>query len=144
MSKYDVRNLRVILGDHDLKDSKDAPSISYRVKRVIRHKGFDSSTLHNDIAILSMDREVQIGKEIQPICLEVSNFDYTDRSVYVAGWGTKKDGGSTSPKLRKVDVRVWKNGECSKSYGSRAPGGIIDSMICASKPEQKKDSCSVR
>jgi V8-like Glu-specific endopeptidase len=142
MSKYDVKNLRVILGDHNLKDDYDANAEKYRVKRVIRHKGFDASTLHNDVAILTLDKEVQLGTGIQPVCLEISAFDYTASTVSVAGWGTTKDGGQTSSTLRKVDVRVWTNKECASSYGNKAPGGIIDTMICASTPELRKDSCS--
>ena len=46
MSKYDVQNLRVRLGDHNIKDgSYDGTTVEKRVKRVIRHKGFSSSTL---------------------------------------------------------------------------------------------------
>ncbi len=144
MSKYDVRNLRVVLGDHDLTKDNDADALTYRVKRVIRHKGFDTSTLHNDIAILTLEKVVAPRANVKPICLDVKTSEFAGRTVRVAGWGTLRDGGSTSPRLRHVDVRVWKNSECATSYGTRAPGGIIDSMICASKPEQKKDSCSVR
>ena len=45
MSKYDVQNLRVRLGDHNIKTENEATHVEMRVKRVIRHKGFSSSTL---------------------------------------------------------------------------------------------------
>ena len=45
MSKYDVQNLRVRLGDHNIKTNSEANHVEKRVKRVIRHKGFSSSTL---------------------------------------------------------------------------------------------------
>lgn len=50
-------------------------------------------------------------------------------------------GGSQPSELRAVEVEVWDNARCSSSYGNQAPGGIIDSMICAALPN--KDSCSV-
>jgi hypothetical protein len=50
-------------------------------------------------------------------------------------------GGTQPSDLKAVEVRVWDNSECSSSYGNQAPGGIIDSMICAASPD--KDSCSV-
>merc|ERR1711892_815626 len=53
MSKYDVQNLRVRLGDHNIKTDSEANHVEKRVKRVIRHKGFSSSTLWNDVAILT-------------------------------------------------------------------------------------------
>ena len=47
MSKYDVQNLRVKLGDHNIRanDVADGNVVEKKVKRVIRHKGFSSSTL---------------------------------------------------------------------------------------------------
>ena len=48
MSKYDVQNLRVRLGDHNIKDN-DSQTVVKHVKRVIRHKGFSSSTLVSKI-----------------------------------------------------------------------------------------------
>ena len=45
MSKFDVQNLRVNLGDHSLSGKTEANHIVKKVKRVIRHKGFDSTIL---------------------------------------------------------------------------------------------------
>merc|ERR1712130_472747 len=46
MSKYDVQHLRVRLGDHNIRDGvNDGTTVEKKVKRVIRHKGFSSSTL---------------------------------------------------------------------------------------------------
>ena len=50
-------------------------------------------------------------------------------------------GGNYPPDLKAVEGEVWENSKCSSSYGYQAPGGIIDSMICAASPG--KDSCSV-
>merc|ERR1712088_1146440 len=86
MSKFDVQNLRVRLGDHNIRSTSDGPNVEKRVKRVIRHKGFSSAT------------------------------------------------------LMKVDVKVWANERCRRSYGSSAPGGITNHMLCAS--DFNKDSCS--
>ena len=47
MSKYDVQNLRVRLGDHNIRENgyQDGATVDKKVRRVIRHKGFSSSTL---------------------------------------------------------------------------------------------------
>ena len=50
MSKFDVQNLRVRLGDHNIKSDNEANHVEKRVKRVIRHKGFSSTTLVNTIS----------------------------------------------------------------------------------------------
>merc|ERR1711874_330607 len=120
MSKYDVQNLRVRLGDHNIKDGiKDGSTVEKRVKRVIRHKGFSSSTLWNDVAILTMEDDVQFNNNIQPICLARGSNSY-------------------------VDVKVWTNARCKSSYGSSAPGGITSHMLCASDNVNRRprDSCS--
>jgi hypothetical protein len=56
MSQFDVQNLRVRLGDHDIKSENDGPNVEKRVKRVIRHKGFSSTTL------VSLNAHFIIGK----------------------------------------------------------------------------------
>ena len=40
-----MQHLRVRLGDHNIKTSSDAVHVEKRVKRVIRHIGFSSTTL---------------------------------------------------------------------------------------------------
>jgi len=140
MSKYDVQNLRVRLGDHNIHQDSDSTHTEKRVKRVIRHKGFSSSTLWNDVAILTMEDDVEFTPNIQPICLAEGSSSYVDNIVTVAGWGTLKEGGKQPSVLMKVDVKVWTNERCKTSYGSNAPGGITSHMMCAS--DTNRDSCS--
>jgi len=141
MSKYDVQNLRVRLGDHNIRDGvNDGITVEKRVKRVIRHKGFSSSTLWNDVAILTMEDDVQFTTNIQPICLAQGANKYVNSHVTVAGWGTLSEAGSQPANMMKVDVKVWTNDMCDSSYGSSAPGGITSHMLCAS--DYQKDSCS--
>jgi len=140
MSKYDVQNLRVRLGDHNIHKNNEATHIEKRVKRVIRHKGFSSSTLWNDVAILTLEENVDFNSNIQPICLAEGSSTYVDNIVTVAGWGTLKEGGKQPSVLMKVDVKVWTNDRCKSSYGSQAPGGITSHMLCAS--DKNRDSCS--
>jgi len=140
MSSADVRNLRVRLGDHNIKDSGDARHQEYEVKQLIKNKGFSSSTLHHDIAILKLKTTVRYSNTVQPIKLAEGNNRFEGYMVTVAGWGTLKEGGIQPGKLMKVTVRAWDNPTCRQSYGGSAPGGITSHMLCASSPGQ--DSCS--
>jgi acetolactate synthase regulatory subunit len=45
MSSWDVARLTVRLGDHNIKVNSEVRHIEKRVKRVVRHRGFDSRTL---------------------------------------------------------------------------------------------------
>ncbi|XP_023347415.1 trypsin-1 isoform X3 [Eurytemora carolleeae] len=140
LSKNDVQHLRVRLGDHNIKSNSAAGRVEKRVKRVIRHIGFSSSTLHNDVAILTLEEDVEYTPTIQPICLAAGTNSFVNQRVSVAGWGTLSEGGTQPASLNKVEVEVWSNERCKNSYGSSAPGGITKEMLCASLPEQ--DSCS--
>lgn len=45
MSSWDVARLTVRLGDHNIKLNSEVHHIEKKVKRVVRHRGFDSRTL---------------------------------------------------------------------------------------------------
>jgi hypothetical protein len=45
MSGYDVARLTVMLGDHNIRTNTEVRHIDRKVKRVVRHRGFDSRTL---------------------------------------------------------------------------------------------------
>ena len=94
MSKYDVRNLRIIVGLADLTDAPDGiPELfndppylksgrgdkfarNLRVRRVIRHKDFDVSKLYNDIAILTLEKPIYDNAKG---AIEVSNGNWNFR-----------------------------------------------------------------
>ncbi|CAG2069293.1 unnamed protein product, partial [Timema podura] len=45
MSSWDVSRVTVRLGDHNIKTNSEVRHIEKKVKRVVRHRGFDSRTL---------------------------------------------------------------------------------------------------
>ncbi|XP_037092371.1 serine proteinase stubble-like isoform X3 [Pollicipes pollicipes] len=135
-----VRRLVIRLGDHDISTPDDAPHDEYHVARVIRHRGFSELTLYNDVALLALTEPVTYRDNIRPVCLPEGDDNYTSEAVTVAGWGTLADGAPQPDKLQKVRLKVWKNADCDSSYGTLAPGGIIRSMLCASR--DGKDACS--
>jgi len=145
MSKNDVNNLRVVVGDQDIKNKFDSMSAkTYTVKRVIRHKNFDINTLFHDVAVLSLSQDINYDRSVQSVCLNRQpTHDFTGTTVQVAGWGATSAGSSTSSTLRKVDVRVWSNSQCADNqhYGQTS-SKITANQICAATPESKKDSCS--
>lgn len=49
--------------------------------------------------------------------------------------------GPTPGVLQEVNIPIWTNSECKSKYGPAAPGGIVDSFLCAGKDWM--DSCSV-
>lgn len=45
MSSWDVARLTVRLGDYNIKTNSEVRHIEKKVKRVVRHRGFDARTL---------------------------------------------------------------------------------------------------
>lgn len=45
MSSWDVARLTVRLGDYNIKTNSEVKHVEKKVKRVVRHRGFDSRTL---------------------------------------------------------------------------------------------------
>lgn len=162
MTSWDVARLTVRLGDHNIKSNTEVNHIEKRIKRVVRHRGFDSRTLYNDISILTMDSPVSFSKNVRPICLpsSVSRL-YNGQTGTVIGWGSLRESNTYKKQnknvkqiikknildgpqpaiLQEVSIPIWGNNECRIKYGPSAPGGIIDSMVCAG--QAAKDSCSV-
>ncbi|XP_058818953.1 transmembrane protease serine 9-like [Topomyia yanbarensis] len=142
MSSWDVARLSVKLGDHNIKSNTEVTHVERRVKRLVRHRGFDSRTLYNDVAVLTMDQAVQYTKSVRPICLPAGDNTraYNGLTATVIGWGSLRENGPQPSVLQEVNLPIWSNGECSRKYGSAAPGGIIETMLCAG--QSAKDSCS--
>ncbi|XP_011631695.1 proclotting enzyme [Pogonomyrmex barbatus] len=140
MNSWDVARLTVRLGDYNIKTNTEIRHIERRVKRVVRHRGFNSRTLYNDVALLTLSEAVEFTEQIRPICLPSGSQLYSGKTATVIGWGSLRESGPQPAILQEVSVPVWSNNECKLKYGSAAPGGIVDSFLCAGRAA--KDSCS--
>ncbi|XP_015180998.1 PREDICTED: proclotting enzyme-like [Polistes dominula] len=140
MNSWDVARLTVHLGDYNIKTNSEIRHIERRVKRVVRHRNFNSRTLYNDVAILTMSEPVEFTEQIRPICLPSGSKLYTGMTATVIGWGSLRESGPQAAILQEVSIPVWSNKECKFKYGAAAPGGIVDSFLCAGQAAM--DSCS--
>ncbi|XP_065204934.1 proclotting enzyme-like [Planococcus citri] len=140
MNPWDVARLRVNLGDYNIKSKGDVQHVERKVRKVVRHRGFDPRTLYNDIALLTLDSPVPFSRNIRPICLPQGRTQYHGRMATVIGWGSLKEMGPTPGILQEVSIPIWTNQECKTKYAGAAPGGIVETFLCAGKAS--KDSCS--
>ncbi|XP_058805706.1 transmembrane protease serine 9-like [Phymastichus coffea] len=140
MNSWDVARLTVRLGDYDIKTPHEVRHVEKRVKRVVRHRGFDMRTLYNDVAILTLNEPVEFTETIRPVCLPSGANLYVGNKATVIGWGSLREGGPAPGKLQQVTIPIWSNTVCKQKYGGAAPGGIVDSFLCAG--EAARDSCS--
>lgn len=91
MTSTDVSRLTVHLGDHNIKTKNEVQHIEKRVKRVVRHRSFDTRTLYNDVALLTLDTPVQFTKTVRPICLPRSDRHFGGMYGTVIGWGSLRE-----------------------------------------------------
>ena len=92
MTSWDVARLTVRLGDFDIRTPNEVQHIERKVKRVVRHRGFDMRTLYNDVAILTLEQPVEFTETIRPICLPTGAKLYSDQMGTVIGWGSLREG----------------------------------------------------
>ncbi|XP_022117558.1 proclotting enzyme [Pieris rapae] len=140
MTSWDVARLTARLGDYNIRTNTETQHIERKIKRVVRHRGFDMRTLYNDVAILTLDQPVTFTKSVRPVCLPSGGRAYAGLTATVIGWGSLKESGPQPAVLQEVSIPIWSNAECRLKYGSAAPGGIVEHMLCAGKDNM--DSCS--
>lgn len=143
MRASDVPKLLVMLGDHNINSKSDAITTDVGVANIIKHKGFSQRTLHNDVAILKLSSSVTYSKTVRPVCMASYGANVPgDTLATVVGWGMLSHVGPRPDILQEITFKTWGNQRCSSTYGSNAPGGITDHMLCAGQKGQ--DSCMVK
>lgn len=140
MRASDVPKLRVKLGDHNINTCCETKITEVGVANIIKHKGFSQRTLHNDVAILKLSSSVTYSKTVRPVCMAPYGANVPgETTATVTGWGMLSHVGPRPDILQEITFKTWDNQRCSSTYGSNAPGGITDHMLCAGQKGQ--DSC---
>ena len=146
-NKRPMRYVR--LGDYYLY-SKDKGEIQKEINVFITHPQTyqplpPDSPFRYDFAIITLSGCVELGINIQPICIPKTNHrSYEGENVNVIGWGhqayRKRDSqlaGKVSNILKQISIKVLSDLTCRKSpwYNSAY-------FMCAGDPvEWKKDAC---
>jgi len=130
----------------------------YTVTRILKHPQMSNTRLSNDLAILYVDRDINLDHPyVNTACLPScdNQFDYqfsngTGVRCYVAGWGKNEFDGSFQFIPRKVDLPIVDNQRCEASLktalnAQKAGAGdrfrLHPSEICAGA-EVGKDACT--
>lgn len=85
-----IRNVIVKLGVHNLNDWGDDITVIRNVIAADIHEKYNSSSLENDIMVLTLSKTVEFNTYIRPACLWSGNTDLSQivgASGVVAGWG---------------------------------------------------------
>ena len=137
-SRTKPADLKVAIGFTSLAVSNKATSFVMDVATIKQHPDYDVYTLANDIAVLELQRPVNLTAypNIKPICLPASGATYTGFSATVSGWGTLEAGGipggalqtaAWPVHLQKVQVEVFADGDCGNATNQL----MTSDRICA-------------
>ncbi|XP_067250831.1 chymotrypsin-like elastase family member 2A isoform X1 [Chanodichthys erythropterus] len=136
------RSYRVYLGKHYMMENESG-SVAISPSKIIIHKGWDSNTLRNDIALIKLQSPVTQSDTIMPACLPTDGYILPHNALcYVTGWGRQYIFllshffqyqelvvGPTTGALQQALLPVVDYATCSRPdwWGSR----VTEKMICA-------------
>lgn len=109
---------------------------TYGVTKVLMHPEFDSVTFKNDIAIITLDRDVPESIETGYLCVDEVTPTNPGTKVYAIGWGfTEKNWYKASDSLMQVSFPIKTKNGCGISY-------IPVFQFCAGDETLHKDTCN--
>jgi len=148
--------LKVRVGEWDASGfnfPEEAEHEEYTVTRILKHPQFNKKRLTNDIALLFLDRNINLNHPyVNTACLPScgDQFDYrfsngTGTLCWVAGWGKDEVDGSFQFLQKKVDLPLVPASECgvglAKGLGRSSFSVEPVSEVCAGGVPGK-DACS--
>ncbi|GAB6027718.1 AAEL001675-PA [Chamberlinius hualienensis] len=145
---YNPGDMRIRLGDWDVSAAAETlPFVERFVEQIFIHPFFYAGNLQNDIALLRLDRPVDIisNPHIAPVCMPPRFEHFTGQRCLVTGWGKDAWGlqGSYSHVLKKVDLPILSNFDCQEKLRFTRLGRnfqLHPGFVCAGS-EPGKDSC---
>jgi secreted trypsin-like serine protease len=115
-------NIYMFLGKHDYNvNSGNYDQLVTGVQ--IYANNYNPGQNINDIAIIRVNRKIQMNSKVQPICLASGTNTYADRTGTVMGWGVTKYGylpnngvQATEPQfLQKINMYILSAQTCSQA-----------------------------
>jgi secreted trypsin-like serine protease len=135
------------------------PHQEYTVVRILKHPRFNEKRLDHDLAILTLDKPVDLAgnPNVNTVCLPACDdqFDFrfnngTGTRCWVAGWGKNAADGTFQAVQHKVDIPLVESGRCNadlkaainlKASGVGNRFALDASELCAGG-EVGKDACT--
>ncbi|XP_075238643.1 trypsin-like [Lycorma delicatula] len=135
------KEISVVMGEHNRKLKNETETWKRKVVHVERHPNFTIATFDNDIAVLTLDKPLNIkDSNLRTGCIPSSReTNYTSRIAVVAGWGKTHEKKPTSDTLNKVAVPILSKEQCKQAGYNKSR--LTVNMICAGYMEGKQDAC---
>ncbi|NXJ00697.1 TRY1 protein, partial [Psophia crepitans] len=123
--------IQVQLGKHNLALSESTEQFINSAK-IIRHPGYSSYTLDNDIMLIKLAQPAQLTRAVQTVPLPTSCVT-AGTECLVSGWGNTLN--PYPDTLQCLEASVLTSSECNQAY----PGQITGNVVCVGFLEGGKD-----
>jgi len=130
--------VQVVVGEHKLLSMTDG--VRHSVASFKKHPGYNSRTVDNDYAIITLEKPIELGDKAKAACLPKSEDDPKLREgqkLTVSGWGRLSEDSGPPTVLHGAKVPFVPNATCKRAYRS-----ITSNMMCAGYANGQIDSCS--
>ncbi|XP_042533006.1 anionic trypsin-2-like isoform X1 [Dipodomys spectabilis] len=128
--------IQVRLGEHNINVQEGSEQI-VRAAKAIRHPGYNSRNLDNDIMLIKLSSPVSLNSQVAPVALPTSCAPAGTQCL-ISGWGNTLSFGVNNPdELQCLDAPLLSQSVCEATY----PGKVTKNMVCAGFIEGGKDSC---
>ncbi|KAE8573468.1 ovochymase-1 [Halyomorpha halys] len=139
-----IESVVVRLGDLDVKDDTEKSTpITLKVIEVFDHPKYNHSRAYHDISLLKLEKDVELGPSIRPLCLHTSSSIAQDKAI-ATGWGHTSFAGYESNHLLKVELDLLSDERCKSEYDfehvTLSQGITPETIFCAGGKEDK-DTC---
>ncbi|XP_053306166.1 trypsin-like [Spea bombifrons] len=129
-------NVQVRLGEHNIAVSEGTEQFINSVK-VIRHSGYNSRTLDNDIMLIKLASPATLNSYVNTVALP-SSCASSGTNCQISGWGNTLISDTNYPDLLQcLKAPILTDAQCKNAY----PGEITANMICVGYLDGGKDSC---
>jgi len=113
------------LGFHDWSNSQESTREFVQVSMIIKHESFNPDTLENDIALLKLQKKVDLSK-FTPACIQPNvDSSLVGQTAWVYGWGNTEYEGQPSVTLQEIAIPIVSTEACKSVYGSNIKPGMI-------------------
>ncbi|KAK2581517.1 hypothetical protein KPH14_005176 [Odynerus spinipes] len=149
-STIPTRQLRVTLGEYNLKGPETPAAREESVINAVVHPGHRCGRYVDDIALLELARPITWSESVKPACLPAASGKpgyraFEGENAVAAGWGWLGEDRSRYKRadvMQKVNVRVVENSICREWYASQGKSTRVEpQQMCAGHEEGGRDSC---
>ncbi|XP_052836119.1 serine protease snake [Drosophila gunungcola] len=142
-SIYEMAPKWVRIGDLNLVAAeRTAETQLMRIEGIIRHPKYNKELYYDDIALLKLEREVELTEYVRPIRLWVFP-ELPTTIAFAMGYGATNFAKAMTNRLTNLNLTIVPNAECNSELPpiAETPNGVLESQICGQDFILNRDTC---